>query len=66
MSRTNGSSGAMVTGSRDDARDGRSSLSNGQRPRTQKQGPRALCPLGHYGGRYWIRTSDPADVNRVL
>jgi hypothetical protein len=22
--------------------------------------------LGRCGGRYWIRTSDPADVNRVL
>src|SRR5437762_2967542 len=32
----------------------------------RKQGPKALHWLGNDGGRYWIRTSDPADVNRVL
>jgi hypothetical protein len=46
MSRTNGSSGAMIIGSRNDARDGRNSMSNGQRPRTQKQGPKALNCVG--------------------
>ncbi len=31
------------------------------------QGPRRPCPLsGRGGGRYWIRTSDLADVNRAL
>jgi hypothetical protein len=36
----------MIIGSRNDARDGRNSMSNGQRPRTQKQGPKALQSVG--------------------
>jgi hypothetical protein len=39
---------------------------SGERGLDTETGPEGPALLGQSGGRYWIRTSDPADVNRVL